>query len=131
MSKNLNPENNSLRRVLIVDDNVLNTHLAEIFLDRMGWVADVTHSGEDAIKLLRDSVYSMVLLDLRMPHMRGEDICQYIRRELKNHYLPVVAYTAHGSGEDMGRVLAKGFNALLTKPVSFSEFQSVCLDVTK
>ena len=115
---------------LVVDDNQLNSGLAGHMLKRLGWRSQAAASGEEALQLLAEQVFDLVLLDLRMPSMSGEEVCRRIREELGNATLPVVAYTAHGMPEERDRMLQAGFNGLLIKPISFNDVRRVCEDVT-
>jgi CheY-like chemotaxis protein len=111
---------------LIVDDNQLNTHLARHMFKRLGWQAEVASSGVAALKLLAQRSFDLVLLDLRMPGMGGEEVCRCIRGELGQTGLPVIAYTAHGMPEERERMLEAGFSGLLIKPISFDDVRQVC-----
>ncbi len=117
------------RRALVVDDNRLNSRLVEIFLARLGWQAVVVDSGAQALAQLRDQSFDLVILDLRMPQMSGEQVCRAIRDDLGLSRLPVVAYTAHSMPEERGRMLASGFSGLLIKPISFADVKNLCAEV--
>ncbi|URI05771.1 response regulator [Aquincola tertiaricarbonis] len=114
------------RRALVVDDNQLNSQLVAMFLRRLGWQAEVVDDGSAALACLAERSYHLVLLDLRMPQMGGEQVCRRIRQELGLTQLPVVAYTAHSMPEDKQRMLAAGFNELLIKPISFQDVRQLC-----
>ena len=98
-------------------------------LKRLGWRSETASSGEEALRRLGEQHFDMVLLDLRMPMMSGEEVCRRIREELGNTSLPVIAYTAHGMPEERNRMLQAGFNGLLIKPISFDDVRRVCRDV--
>ena len=117
------------RRALVVDDNRLNSRLVEIFLARLGWQSVVVDSGVQALAQLRDQSFDLVILDLRMPQMSGEQVCRAIRDDLGLSRLPVVAYTAHSMPEERGRMLASGFSGLLIKPISFADVKNLCAEV--
>lgn len=114
------------RCALVVDDNQLNSQLVAMFLRRLGWQAEVVDDGSAALARLAERSYHLVLLDLRMPQMGGEQVCRRIRQELGLAQLPVVAYTAHSMPEDRQRMLAAGFNELLIKPISFQDVRQLC-----
>lgn len=118
--------NDEMRRVLVVDDNELNSRLAGLFLQRLGWQAWVMDSGSAALEALRTEPFDLVLLDLRMPNMSGEQVCRKIREDLGLVNLPVIAYTAHSMPEEKSRILASGFNGLLIKPISFRDVKDLC-----
>ncbi len=115
------------KRALVVDDNLLNSRLVSLFLHRLHWDTLVVDSGEEALKVLRQThapAPDLVLLDLRMPGLGGERVCRLIREDMGLKSMPVVAYTAHSMPEERARMLALGFNGLLVKPISFND---VCL----
>lgn len=114
------------RQALVVDDNQLNSRLVAVFLKRLGWQAHIVDNGEAALATLRSQGFDLVLLDMRMPQLGGEEVCRRIRMELGLTELPVVAYTAHSTPEEKARILAGGFSGLLIKPISFVDLRSVC-----
>ncbi|MFM2068759.1 MAG: hypothetical protein RLZZ584_3668, partial [Pseudomonadota bacterium] len=97
---------------LIVDDNQLNTNLARHMLKRLGWLAEVADSGAAALAVLDRRSVDLVLLDLRMPGLSGEEVCRRIRHDLALTTLPVIAYTAHGMPEERERMMQAGFSGL-------------------
>ncbi len=117
---------NSIRQALVVDDNELNSRLAGMMLNRLGWQSWTASNGRQALELLRQQSFGLVLLDLRMPGVSGEQVCHHIRTELGLTELPVIAYTAHSMPEERERILASGFNGLLIKPISFSDLKDIC-----
>lgn len=114
---------------LVVDDNQLNSGLAGHMLKHLGWRSQAASSGEQALRLLSEQHFDLVLLDLRLPIMSGEEVCRRIREELGHTRLPVVAYTAHGMPEERSRMLLAGFSGLLIKPISLDDVRRVCADV--
>lgn len=120
------PVNAAPRLALVVDDNQLNSQLVAMFLRRLGWQAEVVDAGGTALARLAERRYDLVLLDLRMPQMSGEQVCRRIREDLRLTTLPVVAYTAHSMPEDKQRILSAGFNELLIKPISFQDVRQLC-----
>jgi len=117
---------NPTRHALVVDDNHLNSRLAKTFLQRIGWTARTVDGGQQALEALRQDRFDLVLLDLRMPNMSGEEVCHAIRDEIGLSDLPVVAYTAHSMPEERSRIMARGFDGLLIKPISFADVREVC-----
>lgn len=120
---------NPIPQALVVDDNRLNSRLAEVFLQKLGWGTRVVNGGLPALDALREQEFDLVLLDLRMPGLSGEDVCRAIRHELHQTRVPVVAYTAHSMPEERDRILARGFSGLLIKPITFADMREVCDEV--
>lgn len=106
------------RRVLIVDDHPVNRQLPGMLLRGTDWQCDTAASGEEALAKLNASAYDVVLLDISMPDLSGDEVCRRIRADARFKSLRVVAYTAHAMEEARTSILAAGFDALLTKPIS-------------
>ena len=111
---------------LVVDDNEINRKLVQHMLRRLGWQTVAADSGLRALDLLRERVFDLVLLDLRMPNLSGEQTCRRIRDDLGQTETWTVAYTAHGMPAERARMLASGFDDLLIKPVSFDDLRETC-----
>lgn len=109
--------------ILIVDDNRVNRRAAMAVCGHSGVPCDEAASAEEALELLKSSPYAAVLLDLRMPGMSGEEMCQAVREDEALKALPVIAYTAHVQRADVELLLRRGFDAVLVKPVRVSEFE--------
>lgn len=118
--------NSETRHALVVDDNQLNSRLVALFLKRLGWQARSVDSGEAALAMLATETFDLVLLDMRMPGLSGEQVCQRIRKDLGLSDLTVIAYTAHSMPEEKTRILASGFDGLLIKPLSFTDLRQLC-----
>jgi CheY-like chemotaxis protein len=106
-------------RALVIDDNAINRMLAVELLDAHQIAADEALDGGVGLSMLRHNTYDLVLLDISMPGLDGEKVCQLIRSDPATRDLFVVAYTAHAFADEKDRMLAVGFDALLIKPVSF------------
>jgi CheY-like chemotaxis protein len=113
------PVQNTNRRVLVVDDVMLNRKLANAFLSRMGWQVFEVDGGLPALDWLgKHPAVDLVLLDISMPDLDGESVCKQLRANPAFADLKIMAYTAHACADDSQRFLANGFDAVLIKPVS-------------
>jgi len=111
------------------DGILLGFLLVEIFLIRLGMQVQSVSSGAQALDQLAAHRFDLVILDLRMPEMSGEQVCRAIREQPHLANLPVIAYTAHSMPEEKDRMLANGFTGLMTKPISFADVKRACADV--
>lgn len=105
-------------RVLIVDDEPVNGRLAMLMLAKSGVSCEVAASGEAALAMadhLDD--FSHVLLDISMPGMNGQVVCQMLRQRPSGAHLHIVAYTAHAFPDEKAEIMAAGFDELLIKPI--------------
>jgi two-component system, chemotaxis family, chemotaxis protein CheY len=106
------------RRVLIVDDHPINRRLPEVILRDAGWLTDEAENGEQALAKLAAGSFEVVLLDISMPGMSGEEVCRRIRADERLKHLRVIAYTAHAIEESRPSLMQAGFDWLLIKPIS-------------
>lgn len=104
------------RRILVVDDNDTNRMLAKALLSRLGWSVDEANCGEAALQEIAATDYPVVLLDISMPGMSGEETCVEIRKIGKP--MRIIAYTAHAFPEEREKFLAVGFDDILVKPIN-------------
>jgi CheY-like chemotaxis protein len=105
-------------RALVIDDTPVNGKLAEALLRSYAVKVDLAESAEAGLAMLYEQSYDMALLDIELPGMQGDEMCQLIRQDPNLAGLFVVAYTAHAYDEQKQRFLAAGFDDLLIKPIS-------------
>ena len=106
--------------VLLVEDNPTNQIVAKGLLKKFGLEADVANNGIEAINLLREKDYDIVLMDCQMPIMDGYQATETIRKEdsrVINPDVPVVAMTANAMQGDREKCIAAGMNDYIAKPV--------------
>lgn len=104
--------------VLIVDDNPVNRLLPSAILRKEGCTVAEAACGEDALTYLAKDKVDCVLLDISMPGLSGEEVCERIRQDPSLAGLKVIAYTAHAMPEEKQRIMGAGFDDLLIKPIS-------------
>jgi DNA-binding NtrC family response regulator len=109
--------------ILLVDDEARMRDVLGLSLRGLGFQALTAANGEEAIELLRKSPVDLVLTDLRMPRLGGEELLQAIRTERPG--LPVVVMTAYGSVRDAVRLTKAGALDYLVKPFEAAELEAV------
>ena len=101
--------------LLIVDDDPAAVHQLHDVARGLGDVRFCLN-GEDALRMIRDARPDLVLLDMELPGISGEDTCRAIRRHLEPAELPVIFVTAHADPEREARALEIGGNDFILKP---------------
>lgn len=112
------------RHALVVDDHPTNRFLGATLLKKLGWIVSEADSGEGALNHASGRYFDLILLDISMPGLSGEETC----RRLKAMAQPpgrIVAYTAHAYPEDLDRLRLAGFDEILIKPVSRQRLEEV------
>jgi len=113
------------RIALVVDDNATNRLLARTLLKKLGWQSDEADGGAAAIERLRARRYPVILLDISMPGLSGEETCAGLRKILLTPAPRIIAYTAHAFPEDRKRLLSGGFDDILVKPINRQAFDAL------
>src|SRR3954447_11477350 len=104
-------------RVLLVEDNELNQEVATGLLDGAPVTVSAADNGEVAIRMLTDSKYDVVLMDMQMPVMGGLAATRAIRQNSQFKDLPIIAMTANVMAGDREKCVEAGMNDHLAKPI--------------
>jgi len=106
-------------RVLIVEDNPINQRVAVILANKLGFVADVANDGSEALNMVRDQHYTLILMDCQMPVMDGFEATKAIRAlDTPVAQVPIIALTANVMEGQRDKCLAAGMNDYLPKPIN-------------
>jgi len=109
-------------RILVVEDNEHNLKLVRDVLQYAGFEVIEARSGELGVELAVEYQPELVLMDLKLPGIGGEQALHLIRDDDRTHRIPVVALTASAMQPDRARVLLAGFDGYLEKPISVPDF---------
>ncbi len=106
-------------KVLVVDDNAVNLKVAAGIFGKYGIDISVATCGEESIKKIESENYDLVLMDIVMPGLRGDDVLRTIRAKEGRYYkeIPFVALTAQNGANVRTEILKLGFQEYLAKPI--------------
>ena len=112
-------------RILLVEDNEINTEIARELLTEEGCIVETADDGVACIDMIEKAeadYYKMILMDIQMPVMNGYDAALAIRKmkDTKKARIPIIAMTANAFAEDIQKVLSVGMNAHVAKPVDMN-----------
>lgn len=103
--------------ILLVEDNLTNQKFASLLLSKMGYNTDIAENGREAIRLWRERVYDLILMDCLMPNMDGYQATKKIRMEENgSSRIPIIALTANASKKDRAKCHKAGMDEVITKP---------------
>jgi len=116
-------------RILLAEDNHVNQVVASRLLANLGYSLVIANNGREAIDLLQQQTFDLVLMDVQMPEMDGISATKRIREyEKSTHaHIPIIAMTAHVMKEDRMRCLAAGMDGYVTKPINSEEVEAAIL----
>lgn len=124
-SEVVKPKSNSSLQILLVEDNSINQKVALSMLQKLGYSADVASNGLQAIKLLQQLSYDIILMDIQMPEIDGLETTHLIRQKWPNQPHYIIAMTANAMQDDKDMCLAAGMNDYISKPVSIKQLEAV------
>ncbi len=106
------------RRVLVVEDNLINARLLTILLRDAGIVAHHVTTGFQAVDLAQRQSFDLILMDIHMPEMSGLQAAEQIRaNEPPGSHVPIVALTANAQPRERERALNAGMDEFISKPI--------------
>jgi DNA-binding response OmpR family regulator len=106
---------NKQRRILVVDDEVKTVEVLQAYLAKEGYDVLTAYNGKDALRHFKEHDVALVVLDLMLPDISGEDICRDLRRQSR---VPIVMLTAKIEERDFLNGLDIGADDYLMKPIS-------------
>ena len=119
-------------RILLAEDNAVNQKLAARILEKQGHTVAVANHGREALDVLAERPFDLVLMDVQMPVMGGFEATAAIRESEKASGLriPIIAMTAHAMKGDRERCLEAGMDGYVSKPIQVEELFKAIEDLT-
>jgi len=116
------------KRILLAEDNKMNQKVTLQILEKLGYPVDIAATGSEAVRLLEDNNYDLVLMNLHMPEINGVELTRIIRdpeSQVRNHNLPVIALTTSLMHEDQKKCINAGMNDYISKPMGHIKMLNV------
>lgn len=103
-------------KILVVDDSEVNRKLAGLVLKRAGATMSYAENGAEAVDAVTSETFDIVLMDMQMPVMSGEEATRALRA--RGYDLPIIALTAHAMRGTEQHCLDQGFSGYVSKPIN-------------
>jgi CheY-like chemotaxis protein len=110
------------KKILIIEDNLLNLELATDLLEANGFVISSAQTAEEGLKMARELLPDLVLMDFSLPGMDGLSATKNLKTDLATCHLAVVGLTANAMKGDDQIALNAGCDGYLTKPIDTRTF---------
>ena len=107
------------RKILVVDDQESMRVLLQDMLEVIGYEVTLAEGGEQALGILRESTFDLVLSDLNMPGMDGTALLRSVKSSTPD--LPVVIITGYGTFHTEKRVMREGADGYISKPCTLTK----------
>ena len=111
--------------ILIVEDNEKNLKLVRDVLRHTGYQTIEAGTGEDGVRLAKERVPALILMDIQLPGIDGITALGQLRADPATRAIPVIAVTASAMTQDRKKIMAAGFDGYQTKPIRVREFMDV------
>lgn len=111
------------KRILVADDDVMNQFIVKNFLSKEQTHLTIVNDGLQALEKLQTETYDLVLLDINMPNLKGDELLSKSTTfKIENNQIPFLALTANTQEKDIKSYLESGFTGVISKPFSKEVF---------
>jgi two-component system, cell cycle response regulator DivK len=113
------------RKILIVEDNILNMKLFNDVLIAHGYETLQSRDGPEALLLARQHKPDLILMDIQLPEVSGLQVTKWLKEDSELQIIPVVAITAFAMKGDEEKILEGGCEGYIAKPISIASFLDI------
>src|SRR5207244_1831488 len=124
MENEILPPQESLGRILVVDDNRDNVEIIATRLRFRGYEIDEASDGKRALERVHENSTDLILLDVMLPDIDGYEISRRIKGDATLPFIPIILVTARDTTQDKVAGLDAGADDYLTKPINFPELEA-------
>jgi PAS domain S-box-containing protein len=113
--------------ILVAEDNNTSQIIAKKMLEKAGHTVQIAGTGVEAVRMLKEGAFNLVLMDVEMPEMSGLEATRLIRKSENDtkHHIPIIAMTAYAMKEDKEKCLEAGMDSYISKPVNLDELYEI------
>ena len=111
-----------MTNILVVEDNQMNMELVVYLLELNGVEVTQAFDGPEALDILKNNFFDLILLDIQLPGMDGIEVLRNIKEDQKQRHTPIVALTAHAMQGDEQKFIDAGCVGYISKPIDVLNF---------
>lgn len=111
-------------KILIAEDDLINQHLASKMLNKLGYKPDIVSNGKEALEIVSEKIYDLILMDGLMPQMDGFEATRMIRLCLETQPI-IIALTASTMYGDKEKCIQAGMDDYLSKPIDINHLAAI------
>ena len=113
------------KKILVVDDDENILSLERTILEQKGFDVTSAPGGAEALRLLAERTFDLVLLDVMMPEVDGFTVCRKIKEDARLKDIPVIFLTAKGGGEALAEGFESGAIMYINKPFTANKLLTI------
>ena len=114
--------NTTKPKILVVDDNRINTELVRFVLEADGMQIEAAYDAQEAAAKLLQFAPDLILMDIQMPGVDGLELTRRLRADPATRHIAVVAFTAYAMKGDRAKMLEAGCDGYIAKPIEVARF---------
>jgi twitching motility two-component system response regulator PilG len=113
------------KRILVVDDDENILHLERTILEQKGFEVTTADGGVEALRLVSEQRFDLILLDVMMPEIDGFAVCRKIKEDPAHKDIPVIFLTAKGGGDALAEGFESGAVMYINKPFTANKLLTI------
>lgn len=117
------------KKILLVEDNSITQLLTKKLIEKHNAQCLIASSGNEALQMCQETNFDLIVMDINLPDMNGDMIAEEIRKFNKN--IPILAFTAIHEEDYINKLISKGFNDCVSKPIDSKLFYEKIISLLK
>jgi two-component system cell cycle response regulator DivK len=110
-----------MAKLLVVEDDRIIQNILRLNLENQGHQVLLAENGREGVKLAKNELPDLILMDLRLPVLNGWDATAILKANEPTQHIPIIALTAQTTADDLRRCLTAGCDAFMAKPIDFPQ----------
>ena len=113
--------------ILLVEDDFVSQSVISRICKMLKWNIKIASNGMDALKILENSIFDIILMDIQMPEMNGIEVTNIIREreKLTGVHIPIIATTAYAMSKDKQDAINAGMDDYISKPIDLEKLKEL------